>query len=258
MKIITFLFPSAGENADVFKLCRKDKSSISRHNARRHNNSKDAPVIKSFYDKDEIVAKARDCLLKLEKEEEKKKNKGGGKQDTELAPKVSIKSLSDRLPSQSESSESAPSEPIASRLQTSLLDTLVRREENNDSTDADDFVRDSSLHAKVDTLLVELKALKLKDQTSTKKNDPSFPSPLAAVDSKCHKEVADLMLKWPHAKNLIDLTNICQQLRFFGGDAEKGVLAILRYETCYNFLLSKRTASLTTNPVAVAKKGLCG
>ena len=165
------------------------KSSISRHNARRHNNSKDAPVIKSFYDKDEIVARARDWLLKLEKEEEKKKNKGGGKQDT---------------------------------------------------------------------LLVELKALKLKDQTSTKKNDPSFPSPLAAVDSKCHKEVADLMLKWPHAKNLIDLTNICQQLRFFGGDAEKGVLAVLRCETCYNFLLSKRTASLTTNPVAVAKKGLCG
>ena len=59
LKIITFLFPSAGENADVFKLCRKDKSSISRHNARRHNNSKDAPVIKSFYDKDDVVFQRR-------------------------------------------------------------------------------------------------------------------------------------------------------------------------------------------------------
>ena len=69
------------------------------------------------------------------------------------------------------------------------------------------------------------------------------------------------MLKWPDAKNVIDLTNVCQHLRFFGGDAERGVLAVVRCETCYDFLVSKRTggtASLTANPGTVAKKGLDG
>lgn len=51
---------------------------------------------------DEIMAKARDCLLRLEKEEEKK-NKGGAQQESEKAPKVSIESLSDSVPSQLDS-----------------------------------------------------------------------------------------------------------------------------------------------------------
>ena len=62
----------------------------------------------------------------------------------------------------------------------------------------------------------------------------------------------------PDAKNVIDLNSICEHLRFFGGEAKKGFLAVLRCETCYKFMMSKRPASLTANPMTVAKKGLGG
>ena len=159
------------------------------------------------------------------------------------------------LPS-AKSLETFLSEP-AIKLQTSLFETLVARKESEDNVEpTDDLVRDSSLHAKVDKLLSEIKVLR--EQSSTKIKDPAFPSPFPAIDTKCPKDVAELMLKWPDAKNLINLTSICSHSRFFSGDVENGVLSVLRCETCYNFLFSKRTATLTANPVTVAKKGLGG
>ena len=217
----------------MFKLCRKDKSSITRHNTRRHNGSQETAVIKSFYDKDEVVSRARGYLLRQEKECSKKKSNGDAKQDPKQ-PKVPLES-SNRSLTSAKSSETILSEPIT--LQTSLLETLVTREsEDNDINveSTNDLGRDNSLHAKVDKLLSEIKVLR--EQTSTKMGDPAFPSPFAAVDSKCPKDVAESMLKWPDGKNLIDLTSICSHLRFFSGDAENGVLSVLRCETCYNFL----------------------
>lgn len=184
----------------------------------------------------------------------KKRRKKTSKQDSEEAsvPTFSSSSLSSVTSRLESSKELAParSEP----LQATLLDTFGGKEDS--AVNLASNAKDISLHAKMDTLLSELKSLK--EQTSTKKNDQSLTSPLVAVDRKCQNEVADLMLKWPDGKNLIDLTSTCAHLRFFGGDAEKGVLAVLRCETCYNFMMSKRPASLTSNPVTVAKKGLGG
>ena len=208
------------------------------------------PIIKSFYDKGEEVSKARECILFADKEEEKKKI---SRQDSEEATAPTLPSSSSSFTSRLESSKElvpARSEP----LQVTLLDTFGGMEDS--AVNLANNAKDISLHAKMDTLLSELKSLK--EQMSTKKTDQSLTSPLAAVDRKCQNEVAELMLKWPDAKNSIDLTNICEHLRFFGGDAEKGVLAVLRCETCYNFMMSKRPASLTANPVTVAKKGLGG
>lgn len=73
------------------KLCRKDKSSIPHHNNRRHIGSKEAPVIKSYYDKDEVVSRARDYLLRQEKESSKTKSNVDAKQDPKQ-PKVPLES----------------------------------------------------------------------------------------------------------------------------------------------------------------------
>lgn len=108
----------------MFKLCRKDNSNITRHSTHRHNGSQETAVIKSFYDKDEVVSRARGYLLRQEKEGSKKKSNGDAKQDPKQ-PKVPLESSNRSLPS-AKGSETILNEPIT--FQKSLLETLVTRE----------------------------------------------------------------------------------------------------------------------------------
>ena len=67
-----------------------------------------------------------------------------------------------------------------------------------------------------------------------------------------------MLVRWPEIKNVLDLVAVCKHVRFFSGDAEKGVLSVLRCETCFNFIQSKKGNTTSLDPAAVARKGLGG
>ena len=54
--IFVFVFHSAGETPDIFKLCRRDESTKLRHFRRRYQGKKS--VIMPFSDKNEKICKA--------------------------------------------------------------------------------------------------------------------------------------------------------------------------------------------------------
>ncbi|CAB3986892.1 Hypothetical predicted protein [Paramuricea clavata] len=88
-----------------------------------------------------------------------------------------------------------------------------------------------------------------------------MPTPLSAIGAKCSHEVSELLLKWPDIKNIIDLVNCCRHIHFFLGDVTKGVLSVIRYETCYQYLEYNKNGIhgfINTKPEQVAKKGLGG
>lgn len=68
-----FCFFSSGETPDVFKLCRRDKSTLDRHTARRHPHKK--LIVRPYNDKDEIVSKAREFANQWDKPATKEKKK---------------------------------------------------------------------------------------------------------------------------------------------------------------------------------------
>ncbi|CAB3987113.1 Hypothetical predicted protein [Paramuricea clavata] len=60
-------------------------------------------------------------------------------------------------------------------------------------------------------------------------------------------------------KNILDLTELCKNIRFFPGDIDQGVLSVIRCETCFNYLKSKRIKPSDKLSLAqVAKKGIGG
>ena len=45
-----------------------------------------------------------------------------------------------------------------------------------------------------------------------------------------------MLVHWPEVKNVVDLVEVCKHMRFFPGDAEKGILSVPRCETCFKFI----------------------
>ena len=112
-----------------------------------------------------------------------------------------------------------------------------------------------SLHDKVDTLINDFKEFRLKSSP----NFVHFNTSLAAIDGKLANEVAYMLLHWTDVKNILDLVQLCKNIRFFTGDANQGACSVLRCETCFNFIMSKRPkSSKMQSPSEVAKRGLGG
>ncbi|CAB3978774.1 Hypothetical predicted protein [Paramuricea clavata] len=57
----------SGAHPDVFKLCRRDKSSVSRHITRRHGGKSNNVDVKSYYSIGETIKNARKYIENLEK-----------------------------------------------------------------------------------------------------------------------------------------------------------------------------------------------
>ena len=83
-------------------------------------------------------------------------------------------------------------------------------------------------------------------------------TPLSCISSTSAEEIANILVHWPAVKNVLDLIEVCKHMRFFSGDAEKGVFSVLRCETCFKFIQSKKGNKTSLDPAAVAQKGLGG
>ena len=112
----------------------------------------------------------------------------------------------------------------------------------------------STLLSKVDKLIKELREFKV--SPSVKNGNQPSSSSLSSIDKKASGDVAEIVLHWPEMKNILDLTELCKNIRFFPGDIDQGVI---RCETCFNYLKSKRIKpSDKLPPAQVAKKGIGG
>ena len=240
---LSFVFHSAGETPDIFKLCRRDESTEVRHFRRRHQGKK--PVIMPFNDKNEKISKAREYATKWDNN--KKANVKVEKSTTQQV-KIPAATLS--------SKDVVPS--IFSAIKSTSLESARETDQPSFSNDDRETSQDKPLHHKIDMLTSEVRNLKL-HLKSGKEVTTTGSTSLAAVDGKCVQKISQVLIKWPEIKNIIDLVNICDHIRFFAGDEIDGVLSLVRCETCYKFLLSKRASGYgISKPDTIAKKGLGG
>ena len=65
--------------------------------------------------------------------------------------------------------------------------------------------------------------------------------------------ISELMSSWPNIKNIIELTDKCKEIEFFGAASDD--LSVLRCKTCFDYLSSK-DKSQSKDVVNIAKKGL--
>jgi hypothetical protein len=259
----------SGAHPDVFKLCRRDKSSVSRHITRHHGGKSNNVDVQPYYSAGETIKNARKYIENIEKKDshsdqdkraEKKLNNTG----TADMPAASQPSPVARTQSTLISKTGISSPPASQHLIQSTLNISAKSVDNMSTTTllkGQGFSRatsDVSLHAKVDMLIQEFKAFKLNSTANSAKGGGTSTI-LSAIDSKSAGEMAELLLHWPEVKNIIDLVQLCKHIRFFSGDQEQRVLSVLRCDTCFNYIRSKRpTKSHTSSPADVAKKGLGG
>jgi hypothetical protein len=199
----------------------------------------------AFNDKDESISKAREYTINWDND--KKANVKGEKNITQKV----------KIPTATPSPKTViPS--IFNVVKPTALQPAPESDQSPLSNYDKETGQDRSLHRKIDALTSEIQDLKL--HLKTGKQVPTTSStPLAAVDGKCVQKISQILLKWPEIKNIIDLVNMCDHIRFFAGDEIDGVFSVVRCETCYKFLLSKRAgATRMSKPDAIAKKGLGG
>ncbi len=252
----------SGAHPDVFKLCRRDKSTVNRHIIRRHNGESNNVDVKPYYGGGETVKKAWQYI-----ENSAKVGKPDQDPSAEYNPSVmsqaSQPSPDARRQSTSISKTGISSAPVSQHLIQSTLRISTKAADGMSTTllsqdqSLSTATSDASLHAKIDMLIQEFKTFKLNSTANSVKGGTSTTS--SAIDSKSAGEMAELLLHWPEVKNIIDLVQLCKHIRFFSGDLEQGVLSVLRCDTCFNYIKSKRpTKSHTASPADVAKKGLGG
>ena len=214
-------------------------------------------IIKPFYDNDESVKKARKCLEELQEQSSMKQSsaKSSTKQSSTVAstPRLQSRILPD-VPSNAppvphKSDIAGLSKPLMQATLTRNCRTTIINENANQSNDM-------SLHSKIDTLISEFKDLKVSFKSAAQAKE-SHCTPLSSINSKS-AEVTNMLVRWPEIKNVVDLVAVCKHVRFFSGDAEKGVLSVLRCETCFNFIQSKKGNTTSLDPAAVAWKRLGG
>ena len=116
---------------------------------------------------------------------------------------------------------------------------------------------DASLHSKIDTLISEFKDFKVSFKSASQAKE-SQCTPLSSINSTSAEGITNMLVHWPEIKNVLDLVEVCKHTRFFSGDVEKGILSVLRCETCFKFIESKKGNTTSLGPSAVAQKGLGG
>lgn len=235
-----FIFRS-GESSAIFKLCRSNNTSIKRHVERRHKNNVKEADVRSYYDCDETVRMAR--------------KKCEAEQGTETSAKPNITMDS-----------SLCKKPVEITLKTHTPEKMQKeidfktsniKKRSSSAVKESEVTRDSALHSKIDNLIDEFKDFKIRSNESRKE---SQHNPLSAVDGKVYEETAQLLLKWPDTKNILDLVSVCKHIKFFSGDEENGILSVVRCETCYNYIKNYKLKrpSLKLSAMDAAKKGIGG
>lgn len=236
----------------VYKICRRDTYSIKRHDARRHAGKTDTVP---FYTAGMEIA--RENILK----HEAVKNEPLASSSSSLREKNPANSTSSDNDTESEFAKSKdPCDESDKQLDKYANVVLTTSEKSKQSTL--NFVAktskphmsnpDLSIESKIDNLVSEFKDFKLtfsKKMLKEQQNPPLLPA-------LCHQTVhgiSELMFSWPNIKNIIELTDKCEEIEFFGAASDD--LSVLRCKTCFDYP-SSGDKSQNKDVVNIAKKGL--
>ena len=88
-------------------------------------------------------------------------------------------------------------------------------------------------------------------------NERQKPLVLSSISAKTVHEMSELMTSWPDIKNIIEMTDKCKEIEFFGGGSCD--LSVLRCKTCFDYLTSCNDKSQKTQNndiVKTVKKGV--
>ena len=225
------------------KLCRRDKSTVDRHIRRRHDNDPKV-VIKPYLDETITVKKARECLENIASDQLKT-----CEQPCRMASLPSNNSAPSTRVIETGLVQSTIVATANTSNPSSCVLSLAKKKSSNSTTEM------STLLSKVDKLIKEFKELKVSPSVKYV-NQPSL---LLSIGKKASGDVAEIVSQWPEVKNILDLTRLCKNIRFFPGDVDQGDLSVIRCKTCFNYLKSKRIKpSDKSSPAQVAKKGIGG
>ncbi len=222
--------------------CRQNQTT--RHIQRHHATSKSSDIIKPFHNSDESVKKARKCLEEFQEQSCMKQN----------STVASAPCLQTRILPVSFHAPPVPHKGDNAGSTKPMLQTTLTRNSTTTLNEDVSQSNDASLHSKIDTLISEFKDFKVSFKSASQAKE-SQCTPLSAINSTSAEEITNILLHWPEVKNVLDLVEMCKHMRFFSGDAEKGILSVLHCETCFKFIQSKKGNKTSLDPAAVARKG---
>ena len=112
-----------------------------------------------------------------------------------------------------------------------------------------------SLESKIDNLVSEFQDFKLtfSKKINTALREQKNPPLLSALSSKTVHEISELMTSWPNIKNVIEMTDKCKEIEFFGAVSDD--LSVVRCKTCFDYI-SSEDKSQNKDVVKTAKKGI--
>ena len=171
-----------------------NQTTTKRHIQRHHAQSKSSDVIiKSFYDSDENVKKARKCLEELQ--ETTKQNftvASTSRLQTRNLPPIPFNAP----PMPHKGDNAASTKPLV-QVTLARNSTTTIDEDPSQSNDA-------SLHSKIDTLISEFKDFKVSFKSASQAKE-SQCTPLSSINSTSAEEITNMLVHWPEIKNVLDL-----------------------------------------------------
>ena len=270
----------------VYKICRCDSYSIKRHDERRHVGETDTVP---FYTVGMEIA--RDNIIKHEthkieklasvstssKEGKSTNSKDSDTADTTIIPTITIADKANAnihagssLSQIETESEITKSEDLCDmtgpeNLHKSAYEMITTKSKQSTLNFAAKVNKaevpksDLSLESKIDNLVREFQDFKLSigKKINVGLNERQKPSVLSSISAKTVHEMSELMTSWPDIKNIIEMTDKCKEIQFFGGGS--GDLSVLRCKTCFDYLTSFNDKSQKTQNndiVKTAKKGV--
>lgn len=181
----------------MYKLCRTNNTTLARHAKRRHDGNLSEIDVQPYLGSSETVRKAR---MHCEKHCSKDVLAVVPSSVDPASSTSEEKRLSDELEKSAEVVQPVDA-PVPAKKQIGKVQTTLAFEGQAVHGQPVD-----SLHSKIDTLMKEVKELKL--QVNCKKPGPS---PLMAVDRISHEETALLLLHWRYktSSTWFEFVNMC-------------------------------------------------
>jgi hypothetical protein len=266
-----------GLPGSVYKISRCDKTSIQRHNNRRH---KGRSNIVPFYTQSPGLEVARQNVLKYEARKLEQK-KVCPQTESLITPKIgdagatdttSFESPEDSITGSRETSQSPcstnedeldnatstpekPKKATQHQLATKQRQSTLNFTTNNNN--AQTVHPPTSLESKIDNLVSQFQDFKVDigkkiNQQQKERQRPS--SILSSICAETISEVSKLMESWSNIKNVVELTEKYTEIVFFGGGSEE--FSVLRCQTCFDYINQNSSKLLDEDPVVTARKGI--
>ena len=258
--MVIFYVHRHGLSPCIYKICRCDAYSIKRHNGRQHAGKSDAVpfytagmeiarenILKHEAQKNETLASSSSSLK--EKNPANSTSRDSNAVSSQLQFDAKSEFTKSRDPCDESGKQLLKSANVVTISEKSKQSTLNFATETNKPSMSNP---DLSIESKIDNLVSEFQDFKLTFSTKMLKEQQNPPL-FSALCPQTVYGISELMSSWPNIKNIIEMTDKCKEIEFFGAASDD--LSVLRCKTCFDYLSSK-DKSQSKDVANMAKKGL--